>query len=144
MDVALDTPLDRRCQRARQLLSLAVDDEIDALSEHELASHLRVCPLCSAFSIEVEAIVGTMRQAAGPRLSKPIEIARVPQRARRAYRLPAVAAAVLALAAATGLNGSSAATNQAPQTTGTFAQVSTQLTVDASAAGVEPAKKFST
>lgn len=144
MDVAQETPLDERCQRARKLISLAIDGEIDPLSEYELDGHLRSCPICSAFSIEVEAIVGTMRHTPGPKLIRPIEVPRVPRRARVAYRLPAVAAAVLALAAATGLNGSSAATSQDPQTSGTFAQVSTQLTVDSTAAPVKPSKKFST
>jgi anti-sigma factor RsiW len=60
------------CRRARILISLSIDGEIDALRERELRRHLAACPRCSLLLHEHEAISTLLRSSRRERPSMPI------------------------------------------------------------------------
>lgn len=91
MNVSLVPPDD--CRRARASMSARLDGELSELGEARLTAHLRACPACAAYALEVAAIATRMRQAALERPGRPIEI-------RRRRGIGASAAAAVAVAAA--------------------------------------------
>lgn len=54
---------DRDCASARELLSLSLDGELDALERRRLDRHLRDCVACRLYGARVEAITHTLRSA---------------------------------------------------------------------------------
>jgi predicted anti-sigma-YlaC factor YlaD len=96
-----------RCQRARRLISLALDGEIDALREHELRRHLMQCHECLAITCEYERITEMLRSSERERPQRPIELRRRFSARIRMRAALAAAAAAIALVAVGGLSGSS-------------------------------------
>jgi predicted anti-sigma-YlaC factor YlaD len=95
-----------RCQRARRLISLALDGEIDSLRDHELRRHLIRCPECRALAGEYEWITDILRRSERARPERPIQMpSRMPSRLR--LRAALLAAAAVGLVAVGGLSGSS-------------------------------------
>jgi anti-sigma factor RsiW len=88
-------------------VSLAIDGEIDAMSERQLHRHLRSCPECLAIASEYEQIARMLRSSERERPQRPVALPRrLPSRLRVRASL-VVAAAVIAVVAVGGLSGSS-------------------------------------
>lgn len=89
---------DRRCERAREWLSLAVDGELSRFERALVDRHVAGCPECFAFGAEVRAFTHALRAAPAERLTHPVGI---PERRRRvvAFRPAQAAAAALAVVA---------------------------------------------
>lgn len=81
------------CRRARASISVRLDGELSELGQARLAAHLRACPACAAYALEIAAVATRMRQAPLERPGRPIEI-------RRRRGIGASAAAAVAVAAA--------------------------------------------
>ena len=60
------------CRRARILISLSIDGEIDVLRERELRRHLVACPRCCLLLQEYDAISTLLRSSRRERPSMPI------------------------------------------------------------------------
>lgn len=86
---------DRRCERAREWLSLAVDGELSRFERALVDRHLSGCPECAAFGAEVRGFTLALRAAPAERLTHPVAI---PERRRRAVAFRPAQAAVAALA----------------------------------------------
>jgi len=88
---------DRDCASARELLSLSLDGELDALERRRLDRHLRDCVACRFYGARVEAITHTLRSAPLERPS--ISIPAYFYWRRRLLRtgIPAAAAALAAV-----------------------------------------------
>ena len=87
---------DRRCERAREWLSLAADGELSRFERALVDRHLAGCPECAAFGAELDGFTSALRAAPLEPLTHPIAI---PERRRRvAQSLRPVQAAVAVLA----------------------------------------------
>jgi len=82
------------CARARESVSAQLDGELPELELDRLETHLRICPECAAWAIEVGDVTRQLREAA---LEAPAERFVLPRRGRR-WRVSSAAA--LASAAA--------------------------------------------
>jgi anti-sigma factor RsiW len=89
------------CDRAREWASLRMDDELSELESALLEAHLKRCPACASFAVEVEAVALELRAASLERFEQPVWL---PAR-RRASPLRAIqfGAAAALVAAAAGL-----------------------------------------
>ena len=89
------------CERAREWASLRLDGELSDFERVLLNSHLRRCPACAAYVLEIGAITDVIRAAELQPLTAPVAL---PLRRRRAsVVLQAGAAAAAALALTVGL-----------------------------------------
>ncbi len=88
------------CSRAREAASGQLDGELSKLEAARLEIHLRRCPACREFAVQIAALAAELRRAP---LEQPRVTAFTPRSFRRpsALRLQAVAAAV-AIAAVGG------------------------------------------
>jgi predicted anti-sigma-YlaC factor YlaD len=87
----------RRCERARQWISLGADGELSPFEQALLASHLGRCEECSAFRDDVTAIARGLRSAPLERMSRPVDL---PLRRRMPLRRLQLGAATSAAAIA--------------------------------------------
>jgi anti-sigma factor RsiW len=79
-------------------MSAQLDGELSELGSARLSAHLRDCPACTAYALEMGAIAARLRSAALEQPVRPIEL---PQRQR--FRVTARAAAA-AVAVAAGVS----------------------------------------
>jgi anti-sigma factor RsiW len=85
------------CSRARESMSAQLDGELSELGSARLSAHLRDCPACTAYALEVAAIAARLRTAPLEQPERPIALPRLrpfPVTARVAAAAVAVAAAV--------------------------------------------------
>jgi ferric-dicitrate binding protein FerR (iron transport regulator) len=103
------------CDRAREWVSLRLDDELSPLEEELLARHLEICEDCRAFESNVRWATDVMRMTTAERPSRRVTIPARPAGARWAgpRRAAAAAATALALGALVG------STAQGPPSTNT-------------------------
>lgn len=59
----MDAALESECLAARELVSLSLDGELNALEGRKLDRHLRVCVPCQLHGVRVEAITRALRSA---------------------------------------------------------------------------------
>lgn len=85
---------DRRCERAREWLSLSLDGELSRFERALVDRHVGACPECTAFGAELRAFTDAVRTA--PLEPLPHAVAIPSRRARTALLRPAQAAAALA------------------------------------------------
>jgi hypothetical protein len=88
------------CQRAREAVSVRLDDELSEIGSARLAAHLRACAACTAYALEVSAISTRLRMAP---LEQPGVAVALPARRRRPGLQIAAAAAAVLVAAASSL-----------------------------------------
>ena len=94
------------CRRAREAVSLALDEELPALSRYELDRHLLDCEACRLFANQVEKISLALRASLLERPSASM-MPQLPVRRRHlSGRLAAVAAALVAAVGLAALSGS--------------------------------------
>ena len=91
------------CVRARESVSAQLDGELSELETLRLELHLRECPACDAWALEVRDATGQLRQARLEVPSVPIEL---PRRSRTGALALVGAAAAMAAAAAVAVLGS--------------------------------------
>ena len=91
------------CERAREWISLDVDEELSELGRARLRRHLARCPGCAAAARELRTLATMLADAPLEQPTSEVEV-----RPRRRIGLTRVyaAAAVVATAAACGLAGS--------------------------------------
>ncbi len=89
-------PADDTCRRARELVSLRLDDELSEFEHAQLDAHLGVCGDCLRFSDHVARLTRELRDAAPELLSRPIVVSG----SRRLLRYPARAVVGVAVVAA--------------------------------------------
>jgi predicted anti-sigma-YlaC factor YlaD len=92
-------PRSQVCDRARQLTSLRLDDEVSELERALLDAHLARCESCRAFADESAGITAALRCAVHEPLGVAVTIP-FPRRTRRVRILQTAAAAALVVAAA--------------------------------------------
>jgi hypothetical protein len=86
------------CARARESVSVQLDGELPELELDRLEAHLRICPDCSAWAVQVGDITRQLREAS---LEAPAGAFVLPRRARRWAVSSAVAVASAAAVVAT-------------------------------------------
>ena len=59
----MNTALESECLAARELVSLSLDSELNALERRRLDRHLRGCVPCRLHGAQVEAITYALRSA---------------------------------------------------------------------------------
>jgi len=89
-------PQPHRCDRAREWVSLRLDDEISELEDALLEAHLRGCGSCREYEASVRGAVLALRARPLERMGQPIVVSR----RRRALLRPAAVARVAAVVAA--------------------------------------------
>ena len=90
----------RRCDRARQWLSLDVDGELSEFERALLDAHLARCEDCRSFADDTHEFTALLRAAPLEALTHPVAL---PSRRSRLVRPLRVAAAAAAVVAVTGL-----------------------------------------
>jgi anti-sigma factor RsiW len=73
----------RRCERAREYASLALDDELSQFEHALLRAHLEQCDGCRCYHVGLVATTDRLRSASLERLSHPIAL---PRRQRVSFR----------------------------------------------------------
>lgn len=86
------------CARARESVSVQLDGELPELELDRLETHLRVCPECSAWAVQVGDVTRQLREA---NLEAPAGAFVLPRRGRRWAVSSAVAVASAAAVVAT-------------------------------------------
>jgi predicted anti-sigma-YlaC factor YlaD len=103
------------CERARELVSLELDEELSELGQARLRRHLECCPACRLYAAGARTVAEQLRATS---LERPAVSVSVAGRRRRrrvlVYRTATAAAALVSLAGVVGLAGSLPA--QAPTT----------------------------
>lgn len=97
------------CHRTRQQVSLRLDMELSELEEALLAAHLRKCPTCWEFAVDLEAVTEALRAAPLAEPSREFSLPRHPPRidVARAGKVAAVAiTAAIAVGGVVGLPSS--------------------------------------
>jgi predicted anti-sigma-YlaC factor YlaD len=89
-------PQPHTCDRAREWVSLRLDDEISELEDALLEAHLRRCAACREYEASVRGAVVALRARPLERMDQPIVVSR----RRRAPLRPAAVARVAAVVAA--------------------------------------------
>jgi predicted anti-sigma-YlaC factor YlaD len=89
-------PQPHTCDRAREWISLRLDDEISELEDALLEAHLRRCAGCREYEASVRGAVVALRARPLERMDQPIVVSR----RRRAPLRPAAVARVAAVVAA--------------------------------------------
>jgi anti-sigma factor RsiW len=90
----------RRCDRAREYASLRLDGELSEFERVLLESHLDGCPSCSAFSADIAAVTGNLREAP---LERPTIAVTLPRRRFAALRGLQASAAAAAIVSVVGI-----------------------------------------
>ena len=88
---------DRRCERAREWLSLSLDGELSRFERALVDRHLSTCAECAAFGAELSAFTERVRATPLEPLAHPIAVP--VRRVRPAFRPAQAAAAALAVVA---------------------------------------------
>jgi predicted anti-sigma-YlaC factor YlaD len=88
---------DRRCERAREWLSLSLDGELSRFERALVDRHLSTCGECAAFGAELSAFTERVRATPLEPLAHPIAVP--VRRVRPAFRPAQAAAAALAVVA---------------------------------------------
>ena len=73
----------RRCERAREYASLALDDELSQFEHALLRAHLEQCDGCRSYQVGLVVTTDRLREASLERLSHPITL---PRRQRVSFR----------------------------------------------------------
>jgi predicted anti-sigma-YlaC factor YlaD len=94
------------CRRAREAISLALDDELSIIARHQLDDHLGICPACRLVAGRFEAIVDELRSTPPELPSVPVAPQLAIERGLRPHRLLAVAAVGVASLSLAALSGS--------------------------------------
>jgi predicted anti-sigma-YlaC factor YlaD len=89
----------RRCDRAREWISLELDGELSEFERIVLEAHAARCDDCRTFRLELRGISGELRAAPLERLGRAVVLPRRPARSRRAIQFAAAAAAAVAVGA---------------------------------------------
>jgi predicted anti-sigma-YlaC factor YlaD len=89
------------CSRAREWASLRLDGELSELESALLEAHLKRCPACASFGVEVEAVALQLRSATLDRLEQPVQLPT--RRLASPLRAVQLGAAAALIAAAAGL-----------------------------------------
>jgi predicted anti-sigma-YlaC factor YlaD len=108
----------RRCDRAREWISLGADGELSPFEQALLASHLERCEECSAFRGDVTAITQELRFASLERMSRPVDLPlrrRMPLRRLQLSTATSAAAIALVALALGGTLGSKALSGSGDQ-----------------------------
>ena len=100
----LVAPRPRRCERAREWISLRADGELSPFEQALLSSHLGRCEECTAFQVDIAEITHRLRATSVERMSRPVHL---PSRRRMPLRrlqlgLSTAAAAVALVALVLG------------------------------------------
>jgi anti-sigma factor RsiW len=93
------------CERAREWVSLALDGELSELEAARLRAHTERCAACAAYARTVRAATEELRAAEPEPAAVVVPLDRS-RRRRPLLHAMLPAAAVIALATATGLSGS--------------------------------------
>src|SRR5688572_4306769 len=88
---------DRRCERAREWLSLSLDGELSRFERALVDRHLSTCAECAAFGAELAAFTERVRATPLEPLAHPVAVP--VRRTRRVFRPAQAAAAALAVVA---------------------------------------------
>jgi len=91
------------CDRAREWASLRMDGELSELESALLEAHLKRCPSCASFALEVAAVALELRAASLERLEQPILLPLRRTRTASSLRAVQLGAAAVLVAAAAGL-----------------------------------------
>jgi predicted anti-sigma-YlaC factor YlaD len=95
----------RRCERAREWISLGADGELSPFEQALLSSHLERCEECSAFQADIAGITHDLRAASLEPMSRPLELPSQRREPLRRLRLGAVTSAAAVALVALGLGG---------------------------------------
>jgi predicted anti-sigma-YlaC factor YlaD len=100
--MSLGRPTSHACERAREQLSLELDEQLDDLQRARVESHLATCPACRAFRGELRGLATTLRTAPFELPEFPVVL---PRRRRVAnIRLLQASAAAAAVALVAGFS----------------------------------------
>ena len=110
----------RSCDRAREAVSCALDDDLSPFEARLLAAHLDVCADCRAFQASAAATAMELRNAAHERLTYPVTLPRRrslrPFQGSAAAAMAAAAVLILTVTAPVDLNGVQPSRLAAPST----------------------------
>ena len=95
----------RRCERAREWISLGADGELSPFEQALLSSHLERCEECSVFQADIAGITHDLRAASLERISRPIDVPSQRREPLRRLRLGAVTSAAAVALVALALGG---------------------------------------
>jgi anti-sigma factor RsiW len=98
----MDVNASRRCDRAREYSSLAVDGELSQFEHALLRAHLEQCPGCRRYNTSLVATTERLRNAPLERLERPITL---PSRQRVSFRSVQAGLAAALVVTAIGLGG---------------------------------------
>src|SRR5215218_955231 len=92
----------RRCERAREYASLALDGELSQFEHALLRAHVEQCDGCRSYQVGLVATTDRLRSAPLERLSRPVVL---PQRQRVSFRGVQVGLVAALVVVALGLGG---------------------------------------
>jgi hypothetical protein len=92
----------RRCERAREYASLALDDELSQFEHALLRAHLEQCGGCRSYQVGLVATTDRLRMSSLERLSRPVVL---PRRQRVSFRGVQVGLVAALVVVAVGLGG---------------------------------------
>ena len=95
----------RRCERAREWISLGTDGELSPFEQALLSSHLERCEECKVFQADIAGIASDLRAASLERMSRPIDLPSQRREPLRRLRLGAVTSAAAVALVALALGG---------------------------------------
>ncbi len=98
----MDLKAVRRCERAREYASLALDDELSQFEHALLRAHLEQCDGCHGYQVGLVATTDRLRNAELERLSRPVVL---PRRQRVSFRGVQVGLVAALVVVAVGLGG---------------------------------------
>src|SRR5437588_8385628 len=95
----------RRCERAREWISLGADGELSPFEQALLASHVGRCDECGAFQADIAGITAELRAAPLERMSRPVDLPTRRRMPLRRIQLGAGASAAAIALVALALGG---------------------------------------
>lgn len=98
----MDVNTSRRCERAREYASLALDGELSQFEHALLRAHLEQCTGCRSYNGSLVATTERLRNAPLERLERPISL---PSRQRVSFRSVQAGLAAALVVTAIGLGG---------------------------------------
>jgi anti-sigma factor RsiW len=93
----------KRCDRAREWISLQLDGELSEFERIVLEAHVARCSDCREFRVEVRGISLELRHAPLEPLARTIELPRLTRFSGRTLQFAAAAAAAIAVGAGSSL-----------------------------------------
>jgi Putative zinc-finger len=87
---------DHACRRARELASLALDEDLSQLEQARLGIHVRHCAACREFRLGVRAVTETLRSAPLEQMERQIVLPHKRRITLRAVQVGVAAAVVVA------------------------------------------------